>query len=132
MDDARPQPLDGLDLELVRVLGHTDGRRDSEHAGGVRHPEAVVAGGSRDHAHRSLLGVHRDQLVERPPDLEGPDRLGAFDLQVDVAADLVREGRRVLQRGRLEVLSEGGGGLRDRRRGQALDPGSGIHGFSSW
>ena len=98
LDDARAQPLDGPDLQLVCIGGNEHRCRDREGLRTVGDAHAVIAGRRRHDAPGPLLRVHADDLVEGAPDFEGANRLDAFQLQVDVAAGLVRECARVLER----------------------------------
>jgi hypothetical protein len=79
------------DFHGRRRLGHDDGRRDAEPLGMISDGLRMVAGRSRDHAARALLGRQLKQFVERAAFLVGGGELQILELEPDFGADELRQ-----------------------------------------
>ena len=78
--------LGPADLVERCVLGHDDGRRNSQPFGMVRDPLGMIAGGHRDHAAFARAGVQTLQLDQRAAILERSRELEIFELERNAAA----------------------------------------------
>ena len=93
LDDVGAVGPAGLDLGDRCARGHEDLARHPEVPGSERQRLGVVSGAAgRDAGGRGL--AERGDLVHRPADLEGAGALQALGLEHDLAAGLLRQGRR--------------------------------------
>src|ERR1700682_6269927 len=104
------EPWARFDLERFCRLRDVHRRGGVEGRGGVRDAHAMVAGRSGDNPRGTLVLGHADQLRQRPADFESANRLDRLDFEVHVAARLLRERVRILQRRGGEVHPQVAGG----------------------
>ncbi len=84
---------DAVTLHLRRVRRNEDRRRNSEMLRGVRDAQPVIARGRCNDARPPLFGRERGDHVQRAAELERAGGLRVLELEVDVAAREIAQGR---------------------------------------